>query len=813
MQRPTKESSLIADLNAPISSFRVFALEEIIRSGKSVELLEALKKVSQTETVPECQLLIKHALQAVSSRLEGNSAKPAALKNFEAESFLNTWRSAGDEEKMSILSSLPTVLPKNLKALGPELIKGSEPVIAARIIRTFSRGWPKEDFAIVAEAVSSESLVLKLAALRTVLHLAPESIEKKLPPLLTSSDPQVKALAIRVLAKIDEKEAVAHLSGMLFSADQNIRLAGITHCPFLPFEAVKSLLLKYLSAETHMDLIERAGWIIETNPDIQIPFKLYEIMERSPAKKANAVKSILQNSVELVKRSGILGDKFDAYKAKLNQWLTHRASLRFVNNIFRRIESEYPDISAQTDAAIKSNLKNPTIMKAFEQAMDWPVSDKVKAITRSYLDRFALSASSSQKTFPEHQESPYAFASDSSVPLSFQKSSEQIKSLCRFLEMGDKEALAALSYEDFKDNEALCRERLHQGAFTVSAQTLLFASLTNLKYEGFTQEALQGAYNGDNDLANAALRYLATVDPEAIMPMSDSMIASGDPEKVSLAFVVLKNTDYNKAFNKLAVMINNRERQKQLTALDVMEHFDFSLIKDMLASCLSRTNDIEILELGLRHFAANPSVDNLYTLYKIERGKHGHAKDAVKSVRNASLTDAMQFQEFNPDDFSDDALEKAWQNEIQQRQAQKPAYAFVPPEEQEVSSKAQLAAIYEWMKETVSTRPKTVMAIMAILTALAYGYVSMVTPKQNFETKGGAVLSQQSEITATAKEKIGNYIIMEAEDGTRIAVNPSADLYLEPQIGSKVILSYTPFRRDSDGIIHARIQRMEINQQ
>lgn len=80
-----------------------------------------------------------------------------------------------------------------------------------------------------------------------------------LPELLNSKDPQIKALAIEGLAKIDKEEALKHLQALLLSADLSDRLAGIQNCPFLPFEMVKPVLLKYFAAENHPELLIRAG--------------------------------------------------------------------------------------------------------------------------------------------------------------------------------------------------------------------------------------------------------------------------------------------------------------------------------------------------------------------------------------------------------------------------------------------------------------------------------------------------------------------------------------------------------------------------
>ena len=67
-----KQQQLILDnLRIPIKSFRIFALEEIIKSGGNPEILSALKEIQATEDDQDCSILISNAIEAVSARLNG----------------------------------------------------------------------------------------------------------------------------------------------------------------------------------------------------------------------------------------------------------------------------------------------------------------------------------------------------------------------------------------------------------------------------------------------------------------------------------------------------------------------------------------------------------------------------------------------------------------------------------------------------------------------------------------------------------------------------------------------------------------------
>ena len=129
MSNNNEQKNLIDDLKAPIKSFRIFALEEVIRSGSSPELLQVLEDISRFEDDAECSMLINHAISAVKGRLAGARSLPAAILSGQSE-FVDAWQKADDNEKMRILSDLPTRLPKELRELGPDLIVNeTSPVI------------------------------------------------------------------------------------------------------------------------------------------------------------------------------------------------------------------------------------------------------------------------------------------------------------------------------------------------------------------------------------------------------------------------------------------------------------------------------------------------------------------------------------------------------------------------------------------------------------------------------------------------------------------------------------------------------------
>ena len=207
--------NLIHRLESPIKSFRISALEDLIRDGANVEILHFLNRLRENEHDKECIQLFDQVIDVIS----GKKVKSAIPISNGAESFINSWKAANDEHRLNMLLALPARLPNNLKTIGPQLLYLTESaIVSSRVIRIFCRSWPDDKIYMIVNAVNSDSLVLQLSALKTLVHIKPEALINNLPKLLSSNDPQIKALSIRALAKIDKEEALKYLQALLLSS-------------------------------------------------------------------------------------------------------------------------------------------------------------------------------------------------------------------------------------------------------------------------------------------------------------------------------------------------------------------------------------------------------------------------------------------------------------------------------------------------------------------------------------------------------------------------------------------------------------------
>ncbi len=826
-----EQQNLINDLKAPIKSFRIFALEETIKSGACQEVLQTLEELRLSEEDGECQILINHAISSVQQRLSGTATEPKALK--EQQEFMEAWEKADMNGKLSILNAIPNRLPKGLRGMGPELLENQNAsVVASKVIRVFCRYWPEDRFGDIVKCLNSDSLSLKLAALKTLVHMHPMMLINDLPELLNSKDAQIKALAIRGLTKIDTEEALKHLQALLLSPDISDRLAGIQNCPFLPFEMVKPVLLKYFSAENHPELLIRAGWILEMNPDVQVPFKLYEISERVPAKKAQLVKQIVSEAVKLLEKSGILGDKFQAYTQKLQSWVYKRNAIRFVKQVVAKLNSEHVD--SDLEQVILNNLKQALIREAFTEALEWPIPAKIKEKINSYLKQSSATkpiASPEQATpeevdkaaeVPEVKAAPKT--EDSSFPTQ-EKIAKDLKADLKEVvspEQARAETLeekvhrfASLSLDELALVVNEIKGIIEGKDAPVDLRITALHTLTRHYHKGFEKLAVSLLSHPNVALATAALEYLGAVDPEVTFPYLGQCLKVMDVRMKSAALGILIHFDFNQAASSLNAMLKSREPEQQKMALECMDQFDFSLIRDQLTDFLCRCKDSRLVEMGLLHFAANPSPDNIYCLFKVEKSHHGDVVQQVKSVRSqcqvqVRSSEMVHGQSSGKSTVDSDAeLEKRYQEEQEKKRTQRPAYAFKQKEAEaeKLNVKEATKEVVTLVREVIQSRGAYILGVIALVLGVMFYLFFMPGEATDVAGKiGGAIVSGPMTVEGTVEKVNGDVVFFRTLKNNLFVITPQREGFRTPKVRSKLRVSMVPYRQTPDGSYLARIR-------
>ncbi|MBF0409808.1 MAG: HEAT repeat domain-containing protein [Candidatus Riflebacteria bacterium] len=386
MSPNTKVSQLMQEISAPIRSVRLIAIEQLIQENQaSDEIRGFLQNVLKDETDEECLQMLTYALELVSQSLMENHTK-IPDEDLNPENF----KTLSDSSRLRILRGLTRKQIKEWSSQAPLWFKEEKnTLISALIVKTFAKVWPRENLQELAPKLTASSVSVRMAVLSVLVENAPDALVKFLPRLLTSDDPKLHIMAIRGLFKIDPQEALKHLEEFLYDDNQSAREIAIVDLFHFPFADIKSVVIKYFSIEDNLFLLEKAGSLFEINPDKEIPFKLWEIAERSGAEKAKLTKSIIQNSCKVLKDSGILGDQFDAYLERLQKWIRKRAAVRFLQENVIKLKNTSPSEWDEIRSSLSRAVENSAVREIFPLVFLWPLEPTIKDFLTAVLQTAA----------------------------------------------------------------------------------------------------------------------------------------------------------------------------------------------------------------------------------------------------------------------------------------------------------------------------------------------------------------------------------------------------------------------------------------
>ncbi|NLI79176.1 MAG: hypothetical protein GX442_22375 [Candidatus Riflebacteria bacterium] len=383
-------SFVLRELESPVRSARLLALQKAFFEGNSEEVLTALELRELLEEDEECRLLVKQAIQAVRRRLGKVVAESFA--SFDPAAFHQRYQAVTPADRLHLLEDLDTMQRSALAGRALDwFVHEREASVVAALLRIFGEFWPLERLDAAAGRLHDPSLGTRMAALGLLVKRAPHLIADDLAALVADDDPGLRALAIRGLFALDPAQALSHLSNMLLSPDPPQRRTGLNVCLALPFDQVKPLVLRFLAIETDLELLEQAGRYFKLNPDIDSPYHLWEIAEESVPAKAAVLRRVLQSTCEAISESNLLGEdrKFHEYYRQLQEWIYRKAASRFVQDCLARLDQADAAEAPELVGAIKKNMRSAPVRAAFEEALGWPLPDSLRNRLRNWLQETA----------------------------------------------------------------------------------------------------------------------------------------------------------------------------------------------------------------------------------------------------------------------------------------------------------------------------------------------------------------------------------------------------------------------------------------
>ncbi|MBF0547507.1 MAG: HEAT repeat domain-containing protein [Candidatus Riflebacteria bacterium] len=794
---------IIQTLDAPIKSFRIFALERAIQEGSSAELLEILRKRQFEEKDEECLILLSHAVAAVKNRISlTTNSDYTGLSN---ENFLTTFSSFLPEEKFDLLNRLSHSQVKELAIHAPKLIsKETNPVVLANLVRKFSPHWSEENLQLLKQILRSKFLSVRLSALETLISINAESLINELPQLLSSTDPRVRSLAIKGLSRIDMDCAIEHLEIMLMGSNNNEKICALQNCFALPFEKIKLLLIKFLASEMSPALLEKAGLLLQINADQEIPYRLLEFISHAPLPRLEILKKIYSGSCDAIEKSGILGNGFQAYRERLKDFEKKSVFSKDVNGLLSKLFSLSSDQDFDEEFSRLSDSDNPELLIASKELFQLDLSPKLKEKLANLINSIEK-RSASEKSLKK--------------PLSLEGLSET--EIIR--------TFASWPSEDREKIEPFIREVISKNGNSVKLQVSAIKAARRLELQGFIKNVELFLKHSEEKITVAAMEYLADFDPDKIFPLMGTYLQSQSIMVKSAAIGIFRRFDPNRALSSLKVLLLGKNPEQRKKAMSCMIQFDFPVIRDLLVDFLFKNSDPELFDLGLCLFKTNPDPENLYYLFRLGKTLQDEFAEKIASTRK--YTEKVLIEQGLLENGQIESLNREFSARLITEENK--ANAFPKPYSiQEVRKHSEnnsdsdgntlsrlITLIYSWISQILllcelkfGINWKKFMAAGCVILLAMLSFAGRIfqtsVPNSN---KPRALVRTEKQIVAKVEkiEKEYGGILIKSNDGTKYLLLAPANSNFKLSQGDEVKVSLTPFRLNDQGVYIVQIFQLE----
>jgi HEAT repeat protein len=586
-------NSLVSELAAPVKAFRVFALEKAIRSGESEELLKALSARLQFEDDDECLMLLRHAISSVEERLSRRKApaKPVPEKISPA-----AFAKMPPEQQLDALRKTPTAVLK--KDGGVATIKflwqaACKPVVKAEIIRRCSSFWPAELADFLEIGLNDNSSVLQIACLEAIIARFPDRLQKNFDRLVMSADPIIRATAIRGLARKHPASAATFLSESLRKGDYYTRLAALRAMSIMPFNLNKSGIIELLGREKDERLQKIAAAIILSNPDREIPFRICDIIEKTPQSRHEFLVELQKNCCAMIRMAEICPD-FNQFLATLKKYPKRIKARHFVQSCINAYDGADPETRRELFLLLQEKRQVREVAEAID---NMKASDSHELLKLVFETRQARPAAAEVKTT--------ATPVVTSQPAQAEESPDLLKRLLRIRAVGDKGAREKIS------------EAFAAGRAGTNLLPSAFRAAIACEDNRWGDRARQVLRSDSEDLIAAALEYLAAFDSESFMLQIRVFINSPSLIVRTALLRSLCRQSPENARELLASMLGDKDARVREKAISSLIHFEFASIRDLLPAFLERESNPEMLNACLSFYLTNPVMESTFDLTRL----------------------------------------------------------------------------------------------------------------------------------------------------------------------------------------------------
>ncbi|MBF0406899.1 MAG: HEAT repeat domain-containing protein [Candidatus Riflebacteria bacterium] len=768
------DQALKMELWSKDKSIRLQAIENIIQEPPSSKFLELLSSRKEVEKDSECLRQLELAFLLIEKRCSGKADKGILTR----EEFLLRFENADSRSKVLLMDSIKPEQLKEFSSELPHLLKSEkDPAVLVSLFRTFINVFPVDALRLASRHLIAESLSLRMATIELLIKKAPESLRRDLPKLLVHHELRIRTLAIIGLSKIDNEEALNHLGLLLESGLTESIIAGIQNSIFFPFSSIKPMVLRALAMVDDTEVLLRFGVLIENNPDPEMPFRLWEILESSSENKKKILQVLLKNCCINIEKSGILGDSFSEYYERLKHWIKRRKIVFWLRELLSSFDSDSSAL-LEVDSWVKEKKDDPLVKEILTEALQWQISDKA----REYISG--------------------CFENDQKAP--DQKPLEEKPTDFNNLSHDEKaRKIVSWSKGANQDELQILKNILTDQKSLPDLQAIALKTAIRLKLKEHVAVARDVVQSKNQQLAISAMEYLGEYDFDWLFPFLGKFLQSDLPRVKGTAIKILNSRDKQQALSSVRAMLNKRDIDSHKAALICLIHFDFVAIRDILYDYLRVCDSAEPFSTALFFFNSNPDSENLFVLYSLEKHliNKSNLDDAKKvyNTRMENYTILHQTQQISIATWkeSEEILEKRFQ-EAEARKKTPPADYSVKTLSKESVQKSfynYVESLLPQVKYFFSENSK----IFLYIALVAFGYQlfllipAVKTPEGRL--LGNQLISVVQYITGEVLEVNRDWLSLKGTDGKIYFLSPKPGIFFKNvPVGTKLKISYLPYR-------------------
>lgn len=290
--------ALIGNLAAEDLPTRLYAILTLHDRKDEPGLGQQLKTAARNETDPALRLYLTWLADSQACRSEPTAQSIIALLQKKDIDWVGLFYTLHRISRQTASEILPHIRKLEIAGLPESLLP--------MLVQFYQRHGNTDDTRLLVRWCSDKSPVVMSLAIEALARIQPDCLKEMLLPLLSNQSPGIRSRAIRLLHRWYPDEAPRHLAAMLNSELIDDRRAALANAFFLPFDAIKLEILRFMIKETSPVLLLQAGNILIVNPDPEVAAVTASIAVTASDDKSPIIRQVLANQVDFLVRAGIV---------------------------------------------------------------------------------------------------------------------------------------------------------------------------------------------------------------------------------------------------------------------------------------------------------------------------------------------------------------------------------------------------------------------------------------------------------------------------------------------------------------------------